>query len=205
MSYQEFVPNLIGMIGVLLVLLAYLSLQVQYWRSDSLIFSLSNLVGAICILFSLLFHWNLASIVIEIIWMLISSYRIICLLRGNYISRDKKKGLSAIDLRQERNRYFIPLKSIEIASFLQELGDNWEVVNDNHLKKTWVFSTYQKSIDFVNQVVIWAEKENHHPVFLIEYKKVTVTIWTHNINALTQADYVLASKISACSSTYAAH
>lgn len=199
MSYQEFIPNLIGMVGVSLVILAYMLLQLGYWKSDALIFSLSNLTGALCILFSLMFNWNFSSVMIELIWILISSYRIFLYLRDYFTPKRKNSGLAAINLTHERERYFTSLDEAERASLLKDLGDGWELTNENRLQKMWLFSTYQKSMDFVNRVLLEAEKQNHHPLFLIECKKVLITIWTHNTNSLTQADYILASKISNCS------
>jgi hypothetical protein len=70
--------NWIGMFGVILTLIAYLLLSVGHWRSHSFIYQILNLVGAICILFSLFFHWNVSSVVMEIAW---SSISLIGLLR----------------------------------------------------------------------------------------------------------------------------
>jgi len=193
MNYQGFIPNFIGLIGVFLILLAYAMLQLKIWKADTLNFSLHNLIGSICIFFSLLFNWNLSSVVIEVIWMLISLYRIFFFLQDFF---KKKTDLSKIDLRLERNQHFTPLSPPQISSLLEELDNGWEIVEGGFLKKTWIFDTYQKSIEFVNQVAEHAEKNNHHPVFHIEYKKITIKIWTHNVNALTKADYILASKIS---------
>ncbi|QTS83902.1 CBU_0592 family membrane protein [Coxiella endosymbiont of Amblyomma nuttalli] len=66
--------NVIGMIGVVFVLLAYFLLQIHKLNQDSIMYSFMNLLGANLILFSLFFSWNLASGVIEIIWLLISLF-----------------------------------------------------------------------------------------------------------------------------------
>lgn len=67
-------PNLIGIIGVGLVLLAYFMLQANRLSSRSKTFSLLNLTGGSMILFSLFFEWNTPSVVIEVVWILISLY-----------------------------------------------------------------------------------------------------------------------------------
>ena len=69
--------NAIGIIGVVLVLLAYFLLQINKLKQDSIIYSLLNLVGSFLILISLYFAWNLASGVIEIAWFLISIFGLI--------------------------------------------------------------------------------------------------------------------------------
>ena len=62
----------IGLVGVVLLLIAYLFLSTGRWISDSLNYQVYNLVGAVLILYSLCFHWNLSSFVIELAWVTIS-------------------------------------------------------------------------------------------------------------------------------------
>jgi hypothetical protein len=69
--------NLLGVIGVFLVLLAYVLLQVGKMKAAWVSYSLLNLVGSGLILVSLYFYWNLASGVIEIAWFLISLYGLV--------------------------------------------------------------------------------------------------------------------------------
>lgn len=64
--------NYVGMIGVIIILIAYFLLSTGKWIADSMRYQLLNLIGAWLILFSLFFHWNLSSVVIEIAWILIS-------------------------------------------------------------------------------------------------------------------------------------
>ena len=71
------VSNEVGIIGVILVLLAYFLLQWRKLRSDGFIYSFINLVGAVGILYSLFFEWNLSAFVIEVVWVLISIYGIV--------------------------------------------------------------------------------------------------------------------------------
>lgn len=66
--------NTIGIIGVILVLLAYFLLQIDKLPQDSIIYSLLNLIGSIFILISLFYTWNLASFIIEISWLAISIF-----------------------------------------------------------------------------------------------------------------------------------
>ena len=39
-----------------------------------------------------------------------------------------------------------------------------------------------------------SEKESHHPFIHIDYKKVTIILFTHKINGLHDNDFILASK-----------
>ena len=76
-SFSDFLPDLvdiIGLVGVVIILWYYFLLQIGKCSSNSLIFSVANFVGAILILISLVFNWNLSSVVIEVAWLLISLY-----------------------------------------------------------------------------------------------------------------------------------
>lgn len=66
------ISNPVGLIGVFLILLSYFFLSTGRWRANTLRFQLLNFIGAILILYSLYFHWNLSSVVIEIAWIIIS-------------------------------------------------------------------------------------------------------------------------------------
>lgn len=64
--------NLLGMIGVLMVLSAYFLLNLNRLSAKHLTYLLLNGIGSSLILISLWFHWNLASVMIEAAWILIS-------------------------------------------------------------------------------------------------------------------------------------
>ena len=68
----EIYSSHIGIVGVLLILLAYFLLQNEMLSIETLCYSLLNLIGALLILVSLFYHWNLPSVLIEIAWILIS-------------------------------------------------------------------------------------------------------------------------------------
>jgi hypothetical protein len=66
------IADWVGIIGVILILIAYWYLSIGRWISDSFKYQFLNFIGAWLILFSLIYHWNLASVVIEIAWVFIS-------------------------------------------------------------------------------------------------------------------------------------
>ena len=65
-------PDLIGLVGVALILVAYAGVQSGRLPAEDWRFSALNGVGAALILVSLWFEFNLASFVIEIAWLAIS-------------------------------------------------------------------------------------------------------------------------------------
>ncbi|PRP61351.1 hypothetical protein C7B72_22515, partial [Bacillus halotolerans] len=69
--------QLIGTVGMALVVIAYFLVVSQRVTPGSLPFSVINLIGAILLLISLCIHFNLGSFIIEIFWILISLYGIV--------------------------------------------------------------------------------------------------------------------------------
>ena len=72
MTYSWY--DFIGNVGVLLILLSYLLLQMKKIKSQSMYYSLMNAAGALLILVSLYYNFNLSAFVMEIFWLLISLY-----------------------------------------------------------------------------------------------------------------------------------
>lgn len=69
--FEEF-SNHVGIVGVILTLMAFYLINMNKVTSKSLSYQWLNLVGSILLLYSLIFHWNLASVLIEIAWISIS-------------------------------------------------------------------------------------------------------------------------------------
>ena len=61
-----------GFVGVLLIVIAYLLLQLEKLPSSSLSFSLLNAAGSLLIMLSLIFKFNASAFLIEVFWFLIS-------------------------------------------------------------------------------------------------------------------------------------
>lgn len=86
------------------------------------------------------------------------------------------------------------LKGDAIAELLREL-DDWEVINEHHLRKTFAFPNFLTALAFVNQVGGIAEQEGHHPDFSFTWGRVEIQIHTHKIDGLTESDFILAAKV----------
>ena len=65
-------PDVFGVLGVLLVVGAFLLLQTNRIAPSNPYFSLANATGALLILISLMFDFNLPAFIIEFFWLLIS-------------------------------------------------------------------------------------------------------------------------------------
>lgn len=68
--------DVIGMIGVFMILIVYGAVQADKMDVKSTVYSVVNAVGAVLILISLYMTFNLASFVIEVAWLIMSIFGI---------------------------------------------------------------------------------------------------------------------------------
>ncbi|AWT61005.1 MAG: hypothetical protein DF168_02230 [Candidatus Moanabacter tarae] len=80
--------DIVGFCGIAMILAAYLLLQIDFLRSDSLVYSLLNGLGASCVIFSLFFDFNLSAFLMEAFWVIISLIGIV-----RYVTRKRQSGL----------------------------------------------------------------------------------------------------------------
>jgi len=64
--------DLVGNIGVVIIVVAYLLLQLERLKSTDLIYSVMNAFGASLIVASLIVDFNLSALLMEVFWVLIS-------------------------------------------------------------------------------------------------------------------------------------
>jgi 4a-hydroxytetrahydrobiopterin dehydratase len=90
-----------------------------------------------------------------------------------------------------------PLAHEEIEPYLVDLGNDWEVVEDHHLRKTYRFKNFREALDYTNRVGELAERIGHHPDIELAWGRVTLTVFTHKIDGLHESDFVFAAKADA--------
>jgi uncharacterized membrane protein YidH (DUF202 family) len=71
---NSFTVDIIGIVGVTIVVVTYFLLQSEKIDSKGFLYSFLNAIGSLLIMYSLLYSWNLASFIIEFVWILISLY-----------------------------------------------------------------------------------------------------------------------------------
>lgn len=77
---------------------------------------------------------------------------------------------------------------------LKQLPD-WQS-DGKKLHRTFVFPHFPAALKFLNAVGAIAETEGHHPdLFLHQWNKLTVSLWTHVIGGLSENDFIMAAKI----------
>lgn len=71
------------------------------------------------------------------------------------------------------------------------------------IQRTYLFADFVTAIRFVDQVAQLAETAQHHPDMLIRYRKVTLTLATHDAGGITVKDFDLALKCDTLSARFA--
>lgn len=67
-------PEIIGLIGVCITLIAYFLLSIRKMKLEKIGYPAFNALGSIMILYSLYYDRNLAATVMEVCWLSISLY-----------------------------------------------------------------------------------------------------------------------------------
>ena len=83
--------------------------------------------------------------------------------------------------------------SEEIQKSLAQIP-GWEL-KTGMIRKTFSFDDYAHAMLFLNAVGYLAEQANHHPDLIVNYKKVTLSLITHDAGGITKNDIDLAKKI----------
>jgi 4a-hydroxytetrahydrobiopterin dehydratase len=63
------------------------------------------------------------------------------------------------------------------------------------ITKEWPLGTFKEAISFVNKVADLAEEQNHHPNILIRYKRVRLTLSSHDVGGISERDFALAESV----------
>ena len=87
----------------------------------------------------------------------------------------------------------VPPLSMDVASRLMEQLDGW-AFEQGHLTKSYNFADFAGALEFVNKIGAISEEQAHHPDIYMTWGKVSVEIWTHKIDGLTESDFILAAK-----------
>ena len=90
-----------------------------------------------------------------------------------------------------------PLNAEEIKHFKKKINDDWKVVDDKKIQKSFSVKDFSAAIAFAQKIAMVANEEDHHPDLGVHYGSVDVDISTHNIGGLSPNDFILAAKIDA--------
>ncbi len=94
----------------------------------------------------------------------------------------------------------IKLTDAEVVQKLADLNTDtrrsWQLV-DGKLKKKFEFGSFILAFAFMTKVAMLAETLNHHPEWSNVYGRVVIELITHEINAISEKDFILAARIEA--------
>ncbi|MFC4438958.1 MULTISPECIES: 4a-hydroxytetrahydrobiopterin dehydratase [Natrialbaceae] len=89
-----------------------------------------------------------------------------------------------------------PLEGEELIDLYEELDrDVWKVVDEHHLEGTYEFEDFRDALEFTKAVGELAEEEWHHPDVHLSWGEVVIEMWTHKIDGLLEADFVMAARM----------
>lgn len=69
-----------------------------------------------------------------------------------------------------------------------------EVEGIKRLERVYKLKNFVEAMAFTTRIAMIAEKEDHHPLIITEWGRVTVQWWTHKIGGLHQNDFITAAK-----------
>ena len=88
------------------------------------------------------------------------------------------------------------LTEAEVADLMLHVPQ-WQLVERDgipHLERLFKFKSYTQSVEFTNKIAAIADEEDHHPLIILEWGKVTVQWWTHIVKGLHRNDFIMAAK-----------
>jgi 4a-hydroxytetrahydrobiopterin dehydratase len=87
-----------------------------------------------------------------------------------------------------------PMDTPAAQAMMVHLGDGWVLSEGGHLERTYLFGDFAESMAFANGVGELAESTGHHPMLHVTWGSCRVEYWTHKIDGLHEADFVMAAK-----------
>jgi 4a-hydroxytetrahydrobiopterin dehydratase len=94
------------------------------------------------------------------------------------------------------------LSTSEIEERLQHLP-GWALIEGEIVRQA-TFKDFLSAMEFVDQVAVMAENEQHHPDIDIRYNKVKLALTSHDAGGLTKQDFEMARAMEALISKSAA-
>lgn len=88
------------------------------------------------------------------------------------------------------------LTDVEIAELHTQVS-GWEIIevdNVSRLEREFKLNNYAEALDFTNKIAAIAEEQDHHPLIVLEWGRVTIQWWTHVVNGLHKNDFIMATK-----------
>jgi len=82
-------------------------------------------------------------------------------------------------------------------SALNESGAECWIIENEHLRREFVFEDFAQAFSFMTKVALLAEELDHHPNWENVFNRVSIALSTHDLGGLSSLDFELARKINA--------
>ena len=79
-----------------------------------------------------------------------------------------------------------PLDSAQLDAALATLP-GWSR-QGNAIQRQFTVASFPDAVALLTRLGFEAESADHHPDFVLEYRRLTVRFWTHTANGVTQKD-----------------
>lgn len=86
------------------------------------------------------------------------------------------------------------MKGEELRELHDRIHEDWDLVEEHHLERTFEFPDFQTALDFTVAIGEMAEEQDHHPVICLTWGEVELEIYSHKVDGLTESDFVWAAK-----------
>ncbi len=97
---------------------------------------------------------------------------------------------------EQLNQNSIALSEDQIRQYINRIPQ-WERLTVDglpQLKHSFKFKDFSEALTFTNKIGKIANEQDHHPVIVTEWGKVTVAWWTHKVKGLHLNDFIMAAK-----------
>ena len=81
----------------------------------------------------------------------------------------------------------------KIDAHLSDQLKQWSYTPEG-ITRNFKFDTFVEAFSFMTAFGIEAEKKDHHPDWSNSYNKVTITLYSHEADGITQTDFDLAER-----------
>jgi 4a-hydroxytetrahydrobiopterin dehydratase len=89
------------------------------------------------------------------------------------------------------------LTASQVKTYLAVVPEWILAADGKRIRRKWVAKDFLISLDFFNRVGQIAQAEDHHPdLHLRGFRNVTIELSTHDLDGLSENDFILAAKIN---------
>lgn len=89
------------------------------------------------------------------------------------------------------------LEPEQVASLHRALGARW-MLDGNTLERRVTIPTYAAGVALVAAIGKLADELDHHPEVRLRWGTLDIQLWTHDVQGLSELDFILAARIEQC-------